>query len=89
VQVNQPKLHYFPALSGEKLPNILGGRITNLLESGQLEQAFNSSLTLENSKIMLCGNPKMVQDVLALLKKRNFSLALSRKPGQIAVENYW
>jgi ferredoxin--NADP+ reductase len=38
---------------------------------------------------MLCGNPQMIDDTRALLKKRHMSLSLTRRPGQVAVENYW
>lgn len=38
---------------------------------------------------MLCGNPQMIDDTRALLKKRHMSLSLARRPGQVAVENYW
>jgi ferredoxin--NADP+ reductase len=38
---------------------------------------------------MLCGNPQMIDDTRALLKQRQMRLSLSRKPGQVAVENYW
>jgi ferredoxin--NADP+ reductase len=38
---------------------------------------------------MLCGNPQMIDDTRALLKQRNMSLSLTRRPGQVAVENYW
>ena len=38
---------------------------------------------------MLCGNPQMIEDTRAALKTRNLNLALTRRPGQVAVENYW
>ncbi len=31
----------------------------------------------------------MVDDTRQLLKTRDLQLALSRRPGQVAVENYW
>jgi ferredoxin--NADP+ reductase len=38
---------------------------------------------------MLCGNPQMIDDTRKLLKQRHMHLSLSRRPGQVAVENYW
>ncbi len=38
---------------------------------------------------MLCGNPEMVEALHARLRARGLQLSLSRRPGQLAVENYW
>ena len=47
------------------------------------------TLTPEHSRVMLCGNPQMIEDTRHLLKQRDMQLSLSRRPGQVAVENYW
>jgi len=86
---NGAKLRYLPVISRENSENILNGRITDLLANGMLEKQADLPITPENSRIMICGNPQMVQESLELFKKRDMRLALSRKPGQIAVENYW
>jgi len=86
---NSSQFTYLPIISGENITNMLNGRITTLLQNNALEQAANCALTLDNSRLMLCGNPQMVQDCLKILKERSFSLALRRNPGQIALENYW
>jgi ferredoxin--NADP+ reductase len=39
--------------------------------------------------VMICGNPQMIDDTRQLLKARELRLSLSRRPGQVAVENYW
>ncbi len=83
------KLTYLPIVTREQRPGCLGGRITHLLESGELEQAAGLTLELEHSRVMLCGNPQMIEDSLQLLKARGMQLSLSRRPGQLAVENYW
>ncbi|HEX5841051.1 MAG TPA: ferredoxin--NADP reductase, partial [Pseudomonas sp.] len=64
-------------------------RITSLLANGELERAAGLSLSPEHSRLMLCGNPQMIEDTRALLKQRGLQLSLSRRPGQVAVENYW
>jgi len=86
---NAAKLRYLPIISRENSTNYLNGRITDLLNNGVIEQTLGLKITPENSRIMLCGNPQMVQESLSLFKARNMALALSRRPGQIAVENYW
>jgi len=83
------KLHYIPIVTREKHPGALYARITTLLKNGELEQTVGFELSPEYSRLMLCGNPQMVEDCRALLKARGMQLALTRKPGQIAVENYW
>ena len=83
------KLTYLPVVTREQVPGALNGRITQLIESGELERAADLKLTPEHSRFMLCGNPQMIEDTRQVLKARDLNLALTRKPGQVAVENYW
>ena len=83
------KLTYLPVVTREQVPGALCGRITTLIDNGELERAADLQLTPEHSRIMLCGNPQMIEDTRTLLKTRDLNLALTRKPGQVAVENYW
>ncbi len=83
------KLLYLPVVTREQIPGALHGRITTLIEIGELERAADLQLTPEHSRIMLCGNPQMIEDTRAVLKARDLNLAMTRRPGQVAVENYW
>lgn len=83
------KFSYLPVVTREPVEGALGERVTTLIENGELERAAGLALTPEHSRIMLCGNPQMIEDTRAVLKARGLNLALTRKPGQIAVENYW
>ncbi|HBB99981.1 MAG TPA: ferredoxin--NADP(+) reductase, partial [Pseudomonas sp.] len=83
------KLLYLPVVTRERVPGALHGRITTLIENGELERAADLQLTPEHSRIMLCGNPQMIEDTRAVLKARDLNLAMTRRPGQVAVENYW
>lgn len=83
------KLQFIPTVTRESHPGALAGRITTLIENGELERAAGVELSAEHSRVMLCGNPQMIDDTRALLKKRHMSLSLTRRPGQVAVENYW
>lgn len=83
------KLTYIPIVTREEVPGTLNGRITTLIESGELERAAGVQLSPEHSRVMLCGNPQMIDDTRKLLKERNLQLSLTRRPGQVAVENYW
>ena len=83
------KLTYIPVVTREQVPGALNGRITTLIENGELERAAGLALTPEHSRVMLCGNPQMIEDTRAVLKARGMNLSLTRRPGQVAVENYW
>jgi ferredoxin--NADP+ reductase len=83
------KLLFLPTVTREQHPGALAGRITQLIENGELEKAAGLALTPEHSRVMLCGNPQMIDDTRKLLKQRDMQLSLSRKPGQVAVETYW
>ncbi|MDN6864215.1 MULTISPECIES: ferredoxin--NADP reductase [Pseudomonas] len=83
------KLTYLPIVTREQHPGALNGRITTLIENGELERAAGVELSPEHSRVLICGNPQMVDDTRQLLKKRDMNLSLSRRPGQVAVENYW
>ncbi|MCU1776547.1 ferredoxin--NADP reductase [Pseudomonas sp. 14P_5.3_Bac1] len=83
------KLVYIPTVTREQYPGALNGRITTLIENGELERSAGVELTPEHSRVLICGNPQMVDDTRQLLKQRDMQLSLSRRPGQVAVENYW
>lgn len=83
------KLVYLPIVTREVVHGVLNGRITTLIENGQLEAAAGIELNAEHSRVMVCGNPQMIDDTRALLKARGMQLSLTRRPGQVAVENYW
>ncbi|WP_315288790.1 ferredoxin--NADP reductase, partial [Pseudomonas oleovorans] len=83
------KLTYLPVVTREQAPGCLHARITDLLDSGELERAAGLELTPEHSRVMICGNPQMIDDIRQRLKARGLNLSLTRRPGQVAVENYW
>ncbi len=83
------KLQFIPVVTREQHPGALNGRITTLIENGELERAAGLELTPEHSRVMLCGNPEMIDDTRKVLKARELNLSLSRRPGQVAVETYW
>lgn len=80
---------YLPLVTREQVPGCLHGRITTLLNSGELECAAGVDLDPVHSRLMICGNPQMIDDTRTLLKQRDLQLSLTRRPGQVAVENYW
>ena len=83
------KFQFIPVVTREPYAGALNGRITTLIENGELEKMAGVELTPAHSRVMLCGNPQMIDDTRALLKQRGMALSLARRPGQVAVENYW
>ncbi|AMQ84859.1 MULTISPECIES: ferredoxin--NADP reductase [Pseudomonas] len=83
------KFRFTPVVTREPYAGALNGRITTLIENGELEKLAGVELTPAYSRVMLCGNPQMIDDTRALLKQRGMALSLTRRPGQVAVENYW
>ena len=67
----------------------LQGRVTTLLENGELEKAAGLPMTVENSRVMICGNPQMIEDTRKLLHHRGMRPCRRALPGQFLTENYW
>lgn len=83
------KLQYIKILTRDDNGGDLYGRITALIENGELEKFAKVPLTIENSRIMICGNPQMVDDTRKLLATKGLTVSKRSKPGNMAVENYW
>jgi len=83
------KLRYVRIVTREPVPGTLRDRVTKLLASGVLEENVGLRLDHERSRIMLCGNPEMVEDSRGILTARGFRLSRRGDPGHLAVENYW
>lgn len=67
----------------------LHGRITTLLDNGELEKHAELPLTVDSSRIMLCGNPSMIEEMRAILHQRGMRPCRRTTPGQFVTENYW
>lgn len=68
---------------------ITGKRITTAMDDGSLEQSAGTTLDVSRSRIMLCGNPQMVEDMRKRLHQRSFKPCRRQTPGQFLTENYW
>jgi ferredoxin--NADP+ reductase len=76
-------------VSREPHPDALPGRIPALINDGRLEARAGLALSAENSQVMLCGNPAMVEDVQTVLAARAMRRHRRKEPGHITVETYW
>ena len=80
---------FVPAVTRMATPGALPVRLTQALDDGSLEAAAGIPLSLDHSRIMVCGNPQMVDDCRARLYARGFKLSRRAAPAQLAFENYW
>jgi len=82
-------LRYIQVVTREDVPGALNARVTTVIENGELERAAGLPLCQERARIMICGNPEMVEDTRKLLLSRGFSLSRRGQPGHLALENLW
>lgn len=80
---------YVPMVSRETHRDALAGRIPAAIADGRLEARASLPLAAENSHVMLCGNPTMVEDAQRVLEARGMRRHRRKEPGQITVETYW
>lgn len=83
------KLVYVPVVTREPHDGALQARIPALLGSGALEARAGVKLDHQRSRIMICGNPKMVDDIRHHLQNGGYRVSRRGEPGHMAVENYW
>jgi ferredoxin--NADP+ reductase len=80
---------YLPVLSRQAEAGQLSGRLTQLLASGELEQRAETTISPSFAHVLLCGNPSMIDDAIALLADRGLKRHRQRAPGHITTEKYW
>lgn len=83
------KLTYVPIVTREPVEGWLKDRIPSLLSSGELEARVGLQLDQTRSRIMICGNPEMVDDTRHWFIDRGYALSRRGAPGHLAVENLW
>jgi ferredoxin/flavodoxin---NADP+ reductase len=65
------------------------GYLQNLIASGAIEQETGLALTPENFDIFLCGNPGMIETVIAWAEARGFVRDRGHEIGTLHTEEYW
>ena len=80
---------YVPMLSREARHGALAGRIPAAIADGRLEAAAGATLEAGRAQVLLCGNPDMVRDTIAVLAARGLKKHRRRSPGQITTEAFW
>ena len=80
---------YLPVLSQKAEAGLMQGRVTHVLGSGELEQRAQTPIAAESAHLMLCGNPAMIDELIAQLAARGLRRHRQRTPGHITTEKYW
>lgn len=83
------KLVYQPVTTRDEAPGALHARIPELLKDGRLADATGVALSPEHARLMICGNPTMVQDTHRQLMHMGYRLSRLSAPAQLAIENGW
>ncbi|OYX74783.1 MAG: ferredoxin--NADP(+) reductase [Rhizobiales bacterium 32-66-11] len=79
------KLIYYPTVTREPFRH--QGRITSLIEGGQLFADIGlPPIDPQNDRLMLCGSPAMLKDLVQLLESRGFQEGSQSQPGHYVIE---
>jgi ferredoxin--NADP+ reductase len=79
------KLIYYPTVTRESFEN--EGRLTDLITSGKLFddiglKPFDPAV----DRVMICGSPSMLKDLVVILEERGFKEGTSHAPGDYVIE---
>lgn len=79
------KLIYYPTVTREPFDN--EGRLTDLISSGKLfEDIGLPPLDPAHDRVMICGSPSMLKDLVVILEARGFKEGTSHAPGDYVIE---
>ena len=79
------KLIYYPTVTREKFRT--QGRLTDKIRNGQLSQDIGlPPLNPETDRVMICGSPSMLAELVEILKERGFTEGTSNKPAEYVIE---
>lgn len=65
------------------------GYVQDLWRDRVLETAWGFRPAPDNTSVFLCGNPAMIDDMVAILAVDGFREHTRKRPGEIFVERYW
>jgi ferredoxin--NADP+ reductase len=88
-----PAFSYLPIISRpaeEPVPwGGLAGYVQDLWRGHEIERVWDEPPTPENSRVFLCGNPVMIENMVEILAEEGFREHSRKEPGEIFVERYW
>jgi len=88
-----PALSYLPIISRpaeEPLPwGGSAGYVQDLWRGREIDRVWGRPPTPDSTRVFLCGNPGMIDDMVELLAAEGFREHSRKEPGEIFVERYW
>ena len=79
------KLIYFPTVTREPFHN--RGRLTDLITSDTLfDEIGLPPLSADLDRVMMCGSPSMLRDLVVIVRERGFEEGNHSTPGQYVIE---
>ncbi len=76
---------YYPTVTRE--PFAHRGRVTELLRSGEVGNEFGlPALVPEHDRVMICGSPAMLADMVGLMDELQFDEGSVSRPGHFVIE---
>lgn len=65
------------------------GYVQDIWKKDLLAEKWGFQPTPDNTHLLLCGNPSMIDDMVAMLAEQGFTEHKKKTPGQVHVERYW
>lgn len=87
-----PRVRYVPVLSREAPHSAwsgLRGHVQVALDAAAFASRAGFTLDPAHSRVFLCGNPEMIEQVRAQLAVRGFTPDTPKTPGNVHFERYW
>ena len=79
------KLLYYPTVTREPFRN--RGRLTDLITTGKLVDDLKlDPLSAKDDRVMMCGSPSMLRDLVEIVRERGFEEGNSSEAGQYVIE---
>ena len=79
------QLIYYPTVTREDFHN--QGRLTDLMRSGKLYEDIGlPPLNPETDRVMICGSPAMLKELVEILDEAGFTEGTSHAPGSYVIE---
>jgi len=81
----QKQLLYYPTVTREAFRN--QGRLNDLVDSGKLMSDLGlPGLDPEHDRVMICGSPSMLKDIVTILEGRSFAEGNTDHQGSYVIE---
>ena len=88
-----PTFHYIPVISRpeQEILKWSGqtGYVQDLWDRGLVETTMGIKPEPDNTHVLLCGNPGMIEGMIERLGQEGFAEGTRQEPGQIHAEKYW